>query len=93
MVVTGILITSLFGLGLDWRWISAISAIDPLVFLVAMIFVPETPYYLIKKGITFIKKIRFFFKYNFISFIQAHHLSDGTMHLRLMYSCISQVVI
>lgn len=50
MVVTGILITSLFGLGLDWRWISAISAIDPLIFLIAMILVPESPYYLLKKG-------------------------------------------
>lgn len=53
MVVLGILVTSLLGLGLDWRWISAICAIDPLIFLVAMIFMPESPYYLVKKGTIF----------------------------------------
>ena len=50
MVVTGILVTSLFGLGLDWRLISAISAVFPVIFLLCMIYIPESPYYLVKKG-------------------------------------------
>ena len=58
MLATGILITSLFGLGLDWRWISAISALDPLIFLIAMILVPESPYYLLKKGTAILARKR-----------------------------------
>ncbi len=50
MITTGILVTSLFGLGLDWRLISAISALFPVIFLLCMIYVPESPYYLVKKG-------------------------------------------
>lgn len=50
MVVMGILITSLFGLGLDWRLISAISIIFPAISLFSMMYVPESPYYLLKKG-------------------------------------------
>jgi SP family facilitated glucose transporter-like MFS transporter 8 len=50
MVCTGILVVSLFGLGLHWRWISAISAIFPLIFLAAVMYVPESPYFLVKKG-------------------------------------------
>ena len=45
----GILVSSLMG-WLNWRLISAISAIYPLILLAAMFFVPESPYYLIKAG-------------------------------------------
>lgn len=54
MVVLGILITSLFGLGLDWRLISAIMAVFPVISILSMIYVPESPYYLVKKGISLV---------------------------------------
>ena len=50
MITTGILVTSLFGLGMDWRLISAVSTVFPLIFLLSMMYVPESPYYLVKKG-------------------------------------------
>ncbi|EFX73487.1 hypothetical protein DAPPUDRAFT_325263 [Daphnia pulex] len=43
------LITSLMG-WLNWRLISAISAIFPVILFAAMFFAPESPYYLIKAG-------------------------------------------
>lgn len=46
----GILFTSLLGLGLDWRWMSAVLAIFPLISVIAMILVPESPYYSLKNG-------------------------------------------
>jgi SP family facilitated glucose transporter-like MFS transporter 8 len=54
MVVLGILVVSLFGLGLDWRLISAIEAVFPVILLLSMIYVPESPYYLTKKGSSFL---------------------------------------
>ena len=50
MLCAGILVTSLLG-WLNWRVISGISAFDPFVLLVAMFFVPESPYHLIKIGL------------------------------------------
>ncbi len=50
MLTVGILFTSLLGLGLDWRWISTILAVFPLISVIAMILVPESPYYSLKKG-------------------------------------------
>ncbi|XP_046650285.1 solute carrier family 2, facilitated glucose transporter member 8-like [Daphnia pulicaria] len=50
MVVLGILVVSLFGLGLDWRYISAIEAVFPVILLLSMIYIPESPYYLTKKA-------------------------------------------
>ena len=52
-IVVGIFSCSVLGLnelGLTWRWISIICGIVPLLFLICVIFVPETPYYLLKKG-------------------------------------------
>ncbi|KAI9554058.1 hypothetical protein GHT06_019330 [Daphnia sinensis] len=49
MMSAGILATSLLG-WLDWRWISAICTIFPVVVLVGIIFVPDSPYFLIKQG-------------------------------------------
>lgn len=49
LLVSGILVTSLFG-WLNWRVISGISAVAPLIFFIAMFFVPESPYHLFKSG-------------------------------------------
>jgi len=49
-ICCGILLTSLMGIGLKWRLIAAILEIFPLVFVSSMIFVPESPYHLVKKG-------------------------------------------
>jgi len=38
------------GIGLKWRLIAAILEIFPLVLVSSMIFVPESPYHLVKKG-------------------------------------------
>lgn len=46
----GILFTSLLGLGLDWRWISGLCAITPLVLFTILYTVPESPYFLVKNG-------------------------------------------
>lgn len=46
----GILFTSLLGLGLDWRWISGLCAITPLVLFTILYPVPESPYFLVKNG-------------------------------------------
>jgi MFS family permease len=51
-VCSGILVTSLMG-WLNWRLISAISAIFPVILFAAMFFAPESPYYLIKAGTLF----------------------------------------
>lgn len=45
----GFLFTSLL-VWLNWRVISGILAAQPILFLAAMYFVPESPYFLVKKG-------------------------------------------
>lgn len=50
MLCAGILFTSLLG-WLNWRVISGILAVFPLILLAAMCMAPESPYYLMKKGI------------------------------------------
>ena len=52
-LVIGFLLCSVLGLeglGLSWRWITIICTTAPILFLVSVIFVPESPYYLLKKG-------------------------------------------
>ena len=55
-VVMGVWFLSAIGVGLDqrssqeWRSISLICAFVPLFMAVAMALVPETPYWLLKKG-------------------------------------------
>ena len=49
-LVGGILFTSCLGIGLYWRWISVICGSFSLIFFVAVLFVPESPYYLAKKS-------------------------------------------
>ncbi|KAI9554051.1 hypothetical protein GHT06_019323 [Daphnia sinensis] len=49
-LASGLLVTSLMGLWMDWRWISVVCTIEPIIFLIGLIFIPESPYYLVKKG-------------------------------------------
>ncbi|XP_046640468.1 facilitated trehalose transporter Tret1-like isoform X2 [Daphnia pulicaria] len=56
-VCSGILVTSLMG-WLNWRLISAISAIFPVILFAAMFFAPESPYYLIKAAQKALKRLR-----------------------------------
>lgn len=50
LLCAGILVTSLTG-WLNWRLISGIAAVHPIILFVAMFFVPESPYHLIKTGV------------------------------------------
>lgn len=45
----GVFIASLL-VWLDWRLISAILTVQPLLLLLGMYFVPESPYFLVKRG-------------------------------------------
>ncbi|XP_065556827.1 facilitated trehalose transporter Tret1-like isoform X2 [Artemia franciscana] len=49
LVVTGLLLGYFIGAFVTWWWLSIISAIIPLMFMIAMMFVPESPVYLILK--------------------------------------------
>ncbi|XP_046452123.1 solute carrier family 2, facilitated glucose transporter member 8-like isoform X5 [Daphnia pulex] len=49
-LASGLLVTSVMGLWMHWRWLSVICTIEPIIFLVGMICVPESPYFLIRKG-------------------------------------------
>jgi len=49
-ICSGILLSSVMALGIKWRLMAAILEIFPFLLLIAMIFVPESPYYLVKKG-------------------------------------------
>ncbi|XP_065556829.1 facilitated trehalose transporter Tret1-like isoform X2 [Artemia franciscana] len=50
MVVTGILLGYFVGAFVTWWWLSIISGFIPLMFMIAMMFVPESPVYLISKN-------------------------------------------
>ena len=50
MVCTGALVSSLLGLSLDWRWISGISAVHPVILFLVMFLIPESPFFLVKQG-------------------------------------------
>jgi len=52
MVTAGILFVYVFGSFLSWKWLAIVNGFIPLVFLVAMIFIPESPRYLVAKGKT-----------------------------------------
>jgi len=49
-ICAGILLTSVMGISLHWRLLAAILEIFPLILVMAMMFVPESPYHLVKKG-------------------------------------------
>jgi len=48
-ISTGVLVSSLLA-WLDWRWISGILTILPVLCLPIALISPESPYYLVKKG-------------------------------------------
>ncbi|ODM96216.1 Facilitated trehalose transporter Tret1-2 [Orchesella cincta] len=50
MLVTGILFTYVVGTYVPWKTLTLISAAVPLLFLVFVPFIPESPRYLLKKG-------------------------------------------
>lgn len=50
MVVLGIMGVYLAGLFLDWRWLAICSSIPPTLLMVCMIFMPETPRFLLSQG-------------------------------------------
>jgi len=51
-VILGILIQFLMGTILSWRNIAAINVIIPVTTIVALCFVPESPYWLIGTFVT-----------------------------------------
>ncbi|OXA48919.1 facilitated trehalose transporter Tret1 [Folsomia candida] len=50
LLVIGILVVNCLGLLVDYQWISFICGVFPLVFLVAIFFVQDSPRYLLMKG-------------------------------------------
>lgn len=50
MCVNGILFVYVVGAFVNWQWLSVICGVVPLVLLAAMIFIPESPRYLLMKG-------------------------------------------
>lgn len=50
-VCVGLITSSVMGLGLGWRLMSAVLEIFPVIAVFGLIFVPESPYYLLKKGL------------------------------------------
>lgn len=53
MICLGLVVSSLLGLYLDWRLISAALAVPSLLLPISVMYFPETPYYLLKQGIIF----------------------------------------
>ncbi|OCT67068.1 hypothetical protein XELAEV_18038350mg [Xenopus laevis] len=52
MVVTGIVGSYIAGMLLDWRWLAVLCCVPPLLMLIFMCFMPETPRYLIQQDKT-----------------------------------------
>jgi len=46
----GMVYSSVMGLKLNWRMIAAVSEIFPLVLLLSAFYIPESPVFLLKKG-------------------------------------------
>nr|DBA21077.1 TPA: hypothetical protein GDO54_017795 [Pyxicephalus adspersus] len=53
MVVTGIVGSYIAGMFLDWRWLAVLCSVPPVIMVLFMIFMPETPRYLISQNQTF----------------------------------------
>ncbi|KAM8933991.1 solute carrier family 2, facilitated glucose transporter member 8 [Pelodytes ibericus] len=49
MVVTGIVGSYIAGMLLDWRWLAVFCCVPPILMLIFMCFMPETPRYLINQ--------------------------------------------
>ena len=56
MICSGLLVISLLGMVLDWRWMSAFTVASPIILLTAMFVASESPFFLLTKGISFLKK-------------------------------------
>ncbi|XP_022074430.1 solute carrier family 2, facilitated glucose transporter member 8 [Acanthochromis polyacanthus] len=50
MVVLGIMGVYLAGLFVDWRWLAICSSIPPALLILLMVFMPETPRFLLSQG-------------------------------------------
>lgn len=50
MVVLGIMGAYLAGLFLDWRWLAICCSLPPTLLMLSMIFMPETPRFLLSQG-------------------------------------------
>lgn len=50
-LTSGLLFTSIMGLWLNWRWITCICTLEPIIFLFGLLFIPESPYFLVKNGL------------------------------------------
>lgn len=49
-VITGVFIQFIMGSLMDWRTIAAVSAAFPVISIIALFFVPESPTWLIREG-------------------------------------------
>ncbi|KAM4696989.1 solute carrier family 2, facilitated glucose transporter member 8 [Rhinophrynus dorsalis] len=49
MVVTGIVGSYIAGMILDWRWLAVLCCVPPIIMLITMCFMPETPRYLVNQ--------------------------------------------
>ncbi|KAM3911639.1 solute carrier family 2, facilitated glucose transporter member 8 isoform 1-T2 [Leptodactylus fuscus] len=49
MVVTGIVGAYIAGMMVSWRWLAVVCSIPPILMLMSMCFMPETPRYLINQ--------------------------------------------
>ncbi|KAJ6651760.1 hypothetical protein lerEdw1_020172, partial [Lerista edwardsae] len=50
MVVTGILGAYLAGMALEWRWLAVLCSVPPSVMICLMVFMPETPRFLLSRS-------------------------------------------
>ncbi|XP_073455617.1 solute carrier family 2, facilitated glucose transporter member 8 isoform X1 [Aquarana catesbeiana] len=50
MVVIGIVGSYIAGMFLDWRWLAVLCSVPPVIMALFMIFMPETPRYLISQN-------------------------------------------
>ncbi|CAI9538664.1 unnamed protein product [Staurois parvus] len=50
MVVSGIVGSYIAGMFLDWRWLAVLCSVPPVAMALFMIFMPETPRYLISQN-------------------------------------------
>lgn len=57
-LTVGILLVYLIGAYIDWRVLSGICAIPPLLLLIGMFFLPESPTYLMKNVSVFHVKLK-----------------------------------
>lgn len=52
-LTSGLLFTSVMGLWMNWRWITGICTLEPVIFIFGLLLIPESPYFLVKNGLLF----------------------------------------